>query len=459
MNAVVERSENSEVTLKVEVEPERLAKATDKAYQRLVQRVNIPGFRRGKAPRRILERTVGLDALYREALDFVMPSAYEEAVRESRISPYARPEFEVVQLEPDKALIFKATVPVDPSITLGDYHALDVKPEESAVTDDEVRQALTRVQEANAQWIPVEDRPAKVGDQVGMDLLSSVDGKPLGEGVRDAVAELDSDAPYPRWANAMAGLSVGDQKQIEDTIPQDARGSLAGKTVTYNVTVESIKEKELPAIDDELARSVGAYDSLEDLKADLRRRLEEQKQAQAKAKFEGDLVARLVEATTFQFPELMVEQKLNVILREAELNFRRQGFTVETFLRATNKTAQQMREEFRPQAVSRVKSQLVLQEVALREAVEVSAAEVDEEIQGMVESATPDRRPAIRQSALSPTVREAIRQSLLSRKALNRLDELAGFPQFAQQGLPDADEASMAAASLDSAEPDPTQPE
>src|SRR5438477_6575389 len=151
MNAVVERSENSQVTLKVEVEPERLAKATDQAYQRLVQRVTIPGFRRGKAPRKILERAVGTDALYREALDFVMPSAYDEAVRETGILPITRPEFEVVELDPLKPLIFKAVVPVQPTITLGDWKAIKLDPPSSEVTDEELEEGVQNVRNAQGQ--------------------------------------------------------------------------------------------------------------------------------------------------------------------------------------------------------------------------------------------------------------------------------------------------------------------
>src|SRR5437016_3248387 len=166
MNAVVERSENSQVTLKVEVEPERLAKATDQAYQRLVQRVTIPGFRKGKAPRKILERAVGVDALYREALDFVMPDAYREAVKETGIAPYTQPEFEVVELDPEKPLVFKATVPVQPTVKLGDYKSLRLEAPDLAIGEVEVDEAVENLRQANGQLVPVEDRPAKVGDQV-----------------------------------------------------------------------------------------------------------------------------------------------------------------------------------------------------------------------------------------------------------------------------------------------------
>ncbi|HVA26308.1 MAG TPA: trigger factor family protein, partial [Chloroflexota bacterium] len=162
MNAVVERAENSQVTLKVEVEPERLAKAADRAYQRLVQRVSIPGFRKGKAPRKILERAVGLDALYREALDFVMPDAYREAVKETGISPYTQPEFEVVELDPEKPLVFKAVVPVQPTIKLGDYKSLKLDPPELTISDEDVEQAVGNLRDSHAQLVPVEDRPAKI---------------------------------------------------------------------------------------------------------------------------------------------------------------------------------------------------------------------------------------------------------------------------------------------------------
>ncbi len=436
MNAVVERSEHSQMTLKVEVEPDVVAKATDKAYQRLVQRVNIPGFRRGKAPRRILERTVGVDALYREALDFVMPSAYQDAVRENQISPYAQPQFEVVQLEPEKPLIFKATFAIDPEVELGDYHTIKVEPEAINIGAEEVQKALDNLQTSNGQWVPVDGREIQMGDQVSLDVVTSVNGREVANGTpQDVVAELDAETPYPSWANALAGLRIGDTKELADEVAEDANSGLAGAKLEHRVTIKAIKEKELPAVDDELARSVGDYEDLNALKADLKKRLEQQARRNAKMKFEDAAVDKLVELSKIEFPEVMIEEKLDQMAREADLDFQRQGFSLATFLRATGREYEALRGEWRPQAETRIKAQLVLREVANKENLTATDEDIESEIQRMVDNTTPDRRAQLRQTAGTPTVRESIRQSLSARRALNLLDELAGGKEFIDDEL------------------------
>jgi trigger factor len=431
LNAVVERTENSQVTLKVEVEPERLAKATDRAYQRLVQRVNIPGFRKGKAPRKILERAVGIDALYREALDFVMPTAYDEAVKENNIAPYTRPEFEVVQLEPEKPLIFKAIVPVQPTIKLGDYKAIKVDAPDLAVTEGELNQALENVRLAHGQWIPVEDRPVKMGDQVTLDVITTLDGRRLSESSRETVAELDSDQPVPRWANALVGLSIGDEKDVEDQIPEDYRDeNLAGKIAVYSVKVKSIKQRELPDIDDDLAREAGEYDDLAALRADLEKRLAVQKKAHAREGFESDLMDKLVEISEVEYPAVMVDQELDQMLREADSSFRRQGFTLDMFLRSSQKSPDDLRADWEPRAVRRIKQALILKEVIAAEELKLEPEKIEAELKRMVEDTPADRRAEVQQFVTTQRVRDSVEQEMLLRKALDVLDRSAGGEQL-----------------------------
>jgi trigger factor len=433
MTAVVERAENSQVTLKVEVEPERLAKATDKAYQRLVQRVSIPGFRKGKAPRKILERAVGVDALYREALDFVMPDAYREAVKETGISPYTQPEFEVVELEPEKPLIFKAVVPVQPTIKLGDHATLKLAPPDLSISDEDLEQAVNNLRDSHAELVPVEDRPAKIGDQVTVDVITSLDGKQLGDTPRESVLALETDSPVPGWANAVAGLSIGDQKEIEDQISPEYRDPhLAGKIATYNVTVKSIKQRELPDVDDELARSVGDYEDLTALRADLRKRLQAQKKNSAREEYETELVDKLIEISEIDYPAVMVDQEVDQMLREADNNFRRQGFTLDMFLRGTNKSLDEMRAEWEPRAVHRLKTALVLRELISAEKLELESGKLDTELNRMVEDQPADRRVEVRRLVGTERVRDSVEQELLLRKALDLLDVTAGGEQFVE---------------------------
>ena len=433
MNAVVERTEHSQVTLKVEVEPERFARATDKAYQRLVQQVAIPGFRKGKAPRRILERAVGVDALYREALDFVMPDAYQEAVKETGISPYARPEFEVVELDPEKPLVFKATVPVQPTVKLGDYKSLKLDPPDLSVSDEEVDQAVENLRQSHAQLVPVEDRPVKMGDQVTLDVISSIDGRRLSEQPRESIAELHPDTPVPSWANALVGLSVGGGKDVEDHVPADYRDpNLAGKIVTYSVQVKAIKERELPDVDDELAREVGDYDDLAALKADLRKRLEAQKKTHARDEYEAQLVDKLIEGSEIDYPAVMVEQELDQMLREADTNFRRQGFSLDMFLRGTKKSADELRSEWEPRAIHRVQTALVLRELIEAEKLQLEAGKLEAELNRMVEDTPADQRADVRRLVGTDRVRDSVEHELLLRKALDTLDGLAGGQQFVE---------------------------
>jgi trigger factor len=433
MNATVEHSENSQVTLKVEVDQDRLAKATDRAYQRLVQRVSIPGFRKGKAPRKILERAVGTDALYREALDFVMPDAYREAVKETGIEPYDQPEFEVIELDPEKPLVFKATVPVQPTVKLGDYKSIKLDPPDITVTEEEIDQAAENVRQAHGQWIPVENRPVKMGDQVALDAITSLDGRQLGEQAREVVAELDSDQPYPSWANALAGLNVGDEKDVEDLIPEDYRDpNLAGKTASYHVTVKSIKERELPELDDELARTVGEYEDLTALRADLRKRLEQQKKARARDEFESDVVQKVIEISEIEFPTVMVDQELDQMLREADTNFRRQGLSLDTFLRASGKSVEELGQEWQPRAINRIKSALVLKELINAEDLKLDEGKLQTELDRMVDDTTADRKAEVRRLVATQRVRESVEQELLLRKALDLLDKSAGGEQFVE---------------------------
>ena len=433
MTAVVERTENSQVTLKVEVEPERLAKATDRAYQRLVQRVNIPGFRKGKAPRKILERAVGTDALYREALDFVMPDAYREAIKETGIEPYDQPEFEVIELDPEKPLVFKATVPIQPTVKLGDYKSIKLDVPDLAVTEQEVDQAVDNVRQAHGQWIPVEDRAVKMGDQVTLDALTALDGKQLGEQAREVVAELDPDTPYPSWANALAGLSIGEQKDVEDIIPSDYRDpNLAGKTAVYSVTIKGIKERELPALDDELARTVGEFEDLAGLRADLRKRLEQQKKARAREQYESDVIQKVIDISEIDFPAVMLDQELDQMLREADSNFRRQGLTLDAFLRASGKSADDLRGDWQPRAANRIRSALVLKDVISSENLKVEDGKLEAELDRMVEDTPADRRADVRRLVGTQRVKESVEQELLLRKAVELLDTSAGGAQFVE---------------------------
>ncbi|MBV9120779.1 MAG: trigger factor, partial [Chloroflexi bacterium] len=334
-------------------------------------------------------------------------------------------------LEPEKPLVFKATVPVRPTVKLGDWKAVKVQPDDFTVSQEELDQALENVRNQHGQWVPVEDRPVHVGDQVTLDVLTDLDGKRLGETAREVLAELDNEQPVPSWANHLAGLKPGDQKAIDDQIPDDYRDpSIAGKIATYHVTVKSIKQRELPEVDEELAHSAGDYDTLDALKADLRKRLETQKRAQAKDKFETEVVGKLVEASTVEYPAVMVEQELDQMMREMDSSFRRQGFTLEMFLRSTNQSLEDVRQEWQPRAERRIEQSLVLQQFIADEKLELDAGKLDAELTRIVEDTPADQRDEARRLVATERVRESVAQELLLRQALDVLDRSAGGDQF-----------------------------
>jgi trigger factor len=237
----------------------------------------------------------------------------------------------------------------------------------------------------------------------------------------------------PGWANAVAGLSIGDQKEIEDQISPEYRDpNLAGKIATYNVTVKSIKQRELPDVDDELARSVGDYEDLTALRADLRKRLQAQKKNSAREEYETELVDKLIEISEIDYPAVMVDQEVDQMLREADNNFRRQGFTLDMFLRGTNKSLDEMRAEWEPRAVHRLKTALVLRELISAEKLELESGKLDTELNRMVEDQPADRRVEVRRLVGTERVRDSVEQELLLRKALDLLDVTAGGEQFVE---------------------------
>ncbi|HVA24961.1 MAG TPA: hypothetical protein VMW62_11290, partial [Chloroflexota bacterium] len=247
----------------------------------------------------------------------------------------------------------------------------------------------------------------------------------------ESVLGLDADAPVPSWANAVAGLSVGDQKEVEDQIsPEYQDSKLAGKIATYSVTVKAIKERELPDVDDELARSVGDYEDLGSLRADIRKRLLAQKRSSARDEYETQLVDKLIEISEIDYPVVMVEQEVDQMLREADNNFRRQGFSLDMFLRGTRKSIGEMRAEWEPRAVHRLKTALVLRELISAEKLELGAGKLDAELSRMVEDQPADRRADVRRLVSTERVRNSVQEELLLRKALDTLDATAGGQQF-----------------------------
>ncbi len=420
MKVTKEKIENSQVSLNVEMEDVELDEYMGKAYNHLVGRVSVPGFRKGKTPRAVLERHVGKDAFLKEALEHMIPEAYQKALEEQEVDPIAQPEIQLIQEEP---VIFKAIVPVRPEVKLGDYKAVRMEPDPVEIGEDDVNTALEQLRNQNAVLLPV-DRPVKLGDTVTMDIEGESGGKPF-QIQKDLVYELfqESPLPLPGFAEKMEGIKKGEETSFTLSYPQDYKmGELAGKDFSFKVKVTEIKEKELPELNDEFAQSVDSTDLAalrEKISDDLKTRAGER----ARMEFEQRLVDTVVEASEVEYPPVLVESEIDRLLNEEARGFTEGVRGLEGYLNSINKTMDQHRDELRPIADKRVIRSLVLGKIAEEEKIEVDAPEIDGEIDKMVGNAG-ERADEMRQFFNLPQARTSIEQVLISRKTMERLKQI-----------------------------------
>lgn len=385
MKAAVEKLENHQVVLEVEVEASRVEKALNQAYRRLVKEVNIPGFRKGKAPRFILEQYIGKEPILNEAAEIVIPPAYEEAVAEHQLEPIDRPEVEIVKVEEGEPLVFKARVEVKPEVQLGPYTGLEVERPEVKVTEADIDAYLKRLQERYAELEVVEDEPAAAGDIVTIDFKGTVDGQPYpGMEGNNYPLELGSGTFIPGFEEQLVGSRGDEERIVTVTFPTDYHEqNLAGKEAVFQVTIRGIKRKKLAPIDDEFAKDVSECETLADLRQDIRRRLEDNQKQQIENAARQAVVAKAVDAATVDLPEVLVQRQLDSRIRELERNLQARKSTLEEFLSDTQKTMDDLRKESRPGAERDVKTELVLEAIAKAENIRPSQEEVDAEIERM----------------------------------------------------------------------------
>ena len=399
-----------------------MERALDKAYRRLVQRAEIPGFRKGKAPRDMVERHLGRERLVHEALDTLIPEAYNQALDEQELEPIDQPRLDIVQEEP---LVFKATVPVRPTVRLGDYKSLRVKRPTVEVAQEDVDQAVEELRHRYALHEPVE-RPVQAGDVVRADVRGHIDGREVFAdddfefSPRDGATIL-----LPGFAEGVIGAEKGAPKEVAVTTPPGSQ-PLSGKSGTFTVVVKEVKEEKLPALDDEFARQVGeGFASLQALRQQLEGRLRERLDAEAEELYRGEALTALVAQTEeLEFPPVLVEREIDRLLRDQA---RAAGHDVDHFVEQLNKPAQEIRDTLRPAAEERVRRSLALTALAEAEQIIVDQAEVDAEIERIVNSSGAQAEQ-MRQLFESPGGREAIERSILTRKTSDRLVEIVSGP-------------------------------
>jgi trigger factor len=433
-----EKLGNSQVVLNIEVEPAEMEKSLQEAYHRLAGKIHVPGFRKGKAPRPILESYIGEETLRGEALESLVPQLCNQAIEEQEIEPLIQPEVEIVQTEP---VVFKATVFLRPSIELGDYHGIRLSPEPAEITEEQIDSVIEQLRDQHALWEPVE-RPVQFEDLVIIDIEEMVEGELVKSYPGQQVRVIEgSHLPLPDFVEQLVGMEQGQEKEVILSYPDDYEiMELAGIQHHFKVNLIEIKEKYPPELNDEFAKSIGenleTIDALRDRVTDNLKKMAEEKAAR---EFEEKAIQATVELAKAEFPPVMIEQEIDHILSERRESFGGGQRGVENYLRNIGKTEEEAREELRPLATQRVTRALVLGKIVEEEKIAVGAAEIDSEIEQMIEHSTKDVEE-LQNVFGTPAGRRWIEQKLLSRKTVQHLvDIVSGSAITEEKGGNDVD--------------------
>ena len=387
MSLQVEKLEKNMAKLTIEVPAEELEKAMQNAYLRAKNRITIPGFRKGKAPRKMIEQMYGKGIFLEDAANALIPEQYSKALEECDLEIVSQPEIDVTQIEPGKAFIFTAEVAVKPEVTLGEYKGLEVPKSETEVTDEEIEAELKKEQEKNSRTITVEDRGAENGDIATIDFEGFVDGTAFegGKGT-DYPLTLGSGSFIPGFEDQLVGAKAGDHVEVNVTFPEEYQSKdLAGKAAVFQCDVKKVETKELPELDDDFAQDVSEFDTLAEYKEDIKKNLTERKEKETRTAKENAAVDKAIENAQMEIPDAMIETQISQMLDDFSRRMQSQGLTMEQYMQFTGMTADKMREEMKPQALKRIQTRLVLEKIAETENIQPSEEEVNEEISKMAE--------------------------------------------------------------------------
>ncbi len=423
MKVTQERLEGSRVALTVEVDPEQVGRETDRAYQRLGSQYVVPGFRKGKAPRHILRSFVGEQRIRQEALDHLLPDAYREALKDSGVEPIADPEVELLAMEPEQPLSFKATVPVAATVELGDYRHIHIEPQPVEVTEERIDAVVEDLRKQYATWEDVTDRGIETGDRVTADVHCEAEGETLIDAKDQELTVGDNGLPS-EVDEGLIGTNVGEERTVLATLPEDyPRPELAGKEATYTITVKAVKQPILPPIDDALAQKTPDIQDVAGLRADIRQRLQTAAEEAESTRQRNSVVDQVVAGATLDYPAILVERQLDRSLETFAANVARQGFDPEQYFRMLGISPADLRARWRPESEEAVKRELVLAEVAKAEGLEPSEEQAMEELHRLVGNVPAEQLPGL--ISANPRLLEAVRGSARDRLALDHLVELA----------------------------------
>lgn len=383
MKALLEKKENNKVSFTIEIPAEKFEEALQKTYLKNRGKFNIPGFRKGKTPRKIIELNYGPEIFYEEAINLLLPEAYSDAVEELKLEPVDTPEVDIEKIVKGEPLLAKIEVIVKPEVELGDYKGIEIEKIEYNVTDEHIEDELKSVQEKNGRMIDAGDRPVKVGDILTIDYAGFVGEDQFQGGTAEGQQlEIGSGQFIPGFEEQLVGKNVGEEVDVVVTFPEEYHEpSLQGKEAIFKVTIHSIKEKELPELDDEFAKDVSEFDTLDEYKESIRERLAENFKSKEEAENENSLIEKVIGNCKVDIPEAMIDTQLENEIQEFEYRMRMQGLNLDQYLEITNSTLDSLKDQLRPMAADRVRGDLVLEAIAKAENLEVTEEDIDKELE------------------------------------------------------------------------------
>lgn len=422
----VEKTDKNIVSFEFSVSPEEFEKAVQKAYKKNVKKINMPGFRKGKAPRIIIEKAYGKEVFYEDAINFVLPDAYDKAVEENGISPVAQPEVDLKseKIEPDKEIIFTAKVVVKPEFELGEYKGVKAEKAVYETTDENVNEEIEKLRERNSRLVPVEDRAVQADDIANIDFEGFVDDVAF-EGGKGENFDLTigSGQFIPGFEDQLLGKNVGDDVEVKVTFPEEYHAEdLAGKDAVFKVKINSLKVKELPEADDDFAMDVSEFDTLDEYKADIKAKLEKANEDKAKHENEQNVIDAVCANTEIDIPDEMIDSQIDSMIRDMDMQMRYQGIDLNTYMQYTGQTMDTIREQYKPEAEKRVKTTLVLEKVSEVEKIEPTDEDVENEYQKISEE------NGMKIDDIKKYIKEDdVKARIKAEKAINLLVESADF--------------------------------
>ena len=388
MSLQVEKLEKNMAKLTIEASAEDFEKAIQKVYLKARGKINIPGFRKGKAPRKLIEKMYGTGVFYEDAANDLIPTAYAEALKDCDLEIVSRPEINVTQIEAGKPFIFTAEVAVKPEVTLGEYKGVEVEKSDVEVTEEDINKEVDKERENNSRTIDVDDRAVESGDIIKLDFDGSVDGVPFAGGkAENYTLTIGSGSFIPGFEDQLIGTKIGEEKDVTVTFPEDYHEkSLAGKEAVFKCKVNAISVKELPDADDEFASEVSEFETLAEYKEDIKKKLTEKKEKAARAKKEAQAIEKAVENATMEIPDAMIDTQVQSMMEDFARRMQSQGLSLEQYFQFTGMDVKKMHDQMKPEALKRIQNSLVLEAVAKAENIEISDEKVDEEIAKMAEA-------------------------------------------------------------------------